>query len=438
MRSFRVGAFLAWLFAGGIPVAAGAGFELDEQDVELMAAAFAGRAAASANASVLYWNPAGMAGLQQGWNYNAGMHAIMISGKFQDTGSTSAAGTPMIGRGDIDGGEDGIIPNAYVTRSIGERWVVGIGFNVPFGLSTSWPTDSTVRYHATKSEITVVNIEPAVSFRLNKQWSFGFGLNVEHIDASLQNQIDFGSIGASQSVPGLLPQQNDGSFKVSGQNWAIGWTVGTMFELNENHRFGLSYRSRVYHGIDGQARYDVPTEAQPLVIATGAFVDTSAHVGITLPDKFILSGFHQVHPDWAVVWDVAFTNWSTVETLRVEYGNPNQPTTVQDFSWNSTMRYSIGAIWTPHERWTVRFGTAWDESPVPDRTRGPRLADNDRLWLAVGFSYRFNEHAIVHVSYFHLFMNDTSINQSDPAAGILVGDVDPSVDAVSIGITGTF
>jgi len=435
-----MGAGLAWVLVLTLDQAPAhaAGFELDEQDIELMAAAFAGRAAASANASVLYWNPAGMAGLAAGWNYNAGMNAILIDGDYDDRGSTSAAGTAMLGRTSANGGENGIVPNAYVTRSIGTKWVVGIGFNIPFGLATSWPRDSTVRYHATKSEITVVNIEPAVSYRLDKRWSFGFGLNIEHIDASLENQIDFGSIGASQGIPGLIPQANDGSFKVSGENWALGWTVGVMFEINEKNRVGLSYRSRVYHGIDGEATYAVPAAADPLVQATGAFVDTDAHVGVTLPDKFILSGFHQVHEQWAVMWDVAWTNWSTVETLRVDYANPNQPSTVQDYDWESSIRFAVGAIYSPFEKWSFRVGTAYDQSPIPDRTRGPRLADSDRIWIAAGVSYRFSAKAIVHLAYFHLFVDPTSIDITDQAAGHLVGDVNASVDAISLGITGTF
>ncbi|MHC4448738.1 MAG: OmpP1/FadL family transporter [Planctomycetota bacterium] len=415
-----------------------AGFELDEQDVELMSAAFAGRAAASVNASALYWNPASMAALAKGWNYNAGAHAIFVEGEFQDTGSTSAAGTPMTGRSSDSSREWGLIPNFYMTKNIGDKWVVGLGFNVPFGLETSWSPNSTVRYFATDSKITVLNIEPAVSYRISKQWSVGVGLNIEHADATLENQIDFGTIGFSQSVPGLLPQQNDGSFKVSGDSWGLGITVGVLFELNENHRFGLSYRSQVKQSLSGRATYDVPPEAAPIVQATGAFVDTDAKVELTLPDKIILSGYHQLHQQWAVAWDFAWTNWGTVDTIRIKYENPNQPTTIQDYDWKGSVRLAGGVFFTPVEKWTFRMGLAWDQSPVPDRTRTPRLPDSDRVWLAAGFTYRINKACAVHVSYFHLFIDRTSIDLTETGAGNLQGDVKGRVDAVSIGFTGTF
>ncbi|MHC4937963.1 MAG: outer membrane protein transport protein [Planctomycetota bacterium] len=368
-----------------------AGFELDEQDVELMSVAFAGRAAASVNASALYWNPASMAGLKAGWNYNAALHAIFVEGTFADTGSTDAAGGAMLGGTNDSSREWGLVPNLYLSKNIGEKWVVGFGFNVPFGLKTSWSPSTTVRYFATDSEITVVNLVPAASYRINKQWSLGVSLNIQHADATLENQIDFGSIGASQGVPGLLPQANDGAFKVSGDSWGVGVSVGAMFELNENHRFGISYRSQVTHDLEGRATYDVPPEAAPLVQATGAFVDTDAKVKLTLPDKIIVSGYHQLHRQWAVAWDFAWTNWSTVDIVKIEYANPNQPTTELDFKWDASVRVAGGVFFTPIEQWTFKLGLAWDQSPIPDETRGPRLPGNDRLWLAAGFTYRIND-----------------------------------------------
>ncbi|MHC4410548.1 MAG: OmpP1/FadL family transporter, partial [Planctomycetota bacterium] len=128
----------------------------------------------------------------------------------------------------------------------------------------------------------------------------------------------------------------------------------------------------------------------------------------------------------------------TVDTIRIEYANPNQPTTIQDYGWKGSVRLAGGVFFTPVEKWTFRMGLAWDQSPVPDRTRTPRLPDSDRVWLAAGFTYRINKACAVHVSYFHLFIDRTSIDLTETGAGNLQGDVKGRVDAVSIGFTGTF
>jgi len=434
-RVFLCAAALFWAL-GSTPVSA-AGFELDEQDVELMATAFAGRAAATANAGTLWWNPAGMARLE-GWNYSAAVTWVSVDGAYTDQGSTSAAGTPMLGNPNDNGGTDGLIPSLYVSRSLGERWVVGIGVNAPFALSTQYASNSTVRYFATLSEIQVINVEPAASFRINKQWSIGAGIMLQHASGTLGNQIDFGSIGASLSIPGMIPQAFDGSVEVDGDSFGVGFTVGVLFELNEKNRFGISYRSQVKHTIDGEALFDVPDAASGIVDATGAFVDTDATLDITLPDKFILSGFHQVQVKWAIVWDVSYTNWSTVQELRIQFENPNQPDSVTDMQWSGSWRVSTGAIYTINEKWILRFGVAWDESPIPDETRGPRLPGSDRYWVSVGGTYVIKPWLKLHVAYFHVFVDKTSIDQSETGRGNVIGDVNGGVDAFSVGFTGTF
>ena len=415
-----------------------AGFELDEQDIELMGASFAGRAAAYANASIIWWNPGAMTGLEKGWNYNIGLNFIDVTGDFTDAGSTSAAGSPMLGSQTAAGGGLGVVPNLYISKSLGDKWVVGLAINTPFALATDYPENSTVRYHATLSEILVINIEPAVSYRINKQWSIGLGINLEYIEGELGNQLDFGSIGAGLGLSGFIPQALDGGVTVTGDNFGVGITIGTLFELNDKHRFGLSYRSQVDHALTGDADFNVPAGAQEIVDETGAFVDTGAELDVTLPDKLILSGYHQVSQEWAVVWDVSWTNWTHMEEIRIKFDNPAQPDSVLEMDWDASFRFSVGGIWDINDKWTVRIGTAFDQSPVPDSTRGPRLPGNDRFWLSGGVSYRFNKYARLHFSYFHIFVDDAGIDISSTAGGNLVGSNAGSVDAFSFGVTGTF
>jgi long-chain fatty acid transport protein len=422
---------------GAAPVFA-AGFELDEQDVELMGAAFAGRAALSHNASVAWWNPASMSGLEKGWNYNVGAHFLFLETFFSDEGSTDATGAAMLGVPGVDAGENGIIPNLYLTRSIGEKWVAGLAVNAPFGLSTDYPPNSTVRYFATLSELLVLNVEPVVSYRITDQWSVGGGLNVEYADATLANLIDFGSIGAGLGISGLTPQMNDGGVDITGESWAVGWTLGVHCQLDERHRLGLAYRSRVVHHIDGTADLTVPAAAQPIVAASGGFVNTGAKTRLTLPDKLILSGAHQVTAQWTVLWDVSWTDWRRLDLINVTFDNPNQPTSTLNLQWKDTWRFSVGGQWVATDRWTFRTGVAWDQSPVPGWTRGPRLPGADRFWVSIGASYRISDAAHLHVGYFHVFVDQVGINQSMPTSGNLLGSVTGHTDAVSIGITGNF
>ena len=80
----------------------------------------------------------------------------------------------------------------------------------------------------------------------------------------------------------------------------------------------------------------------------------------------------------------------------------------------------------------------FDETPVPDRTRTPRIPDEDRQWLAIGASYNVNEKLKFDFGYTHLFIDDADINVTVPIAGgagtdTLVGEYeDPEVDIISL------
>lgn len=73
------------LFA--LPIGARAGsFQLNEQSVSGMGAAYAGGAAAAEDASVLFFNPAGIALLENG-EFQLGAHLLMPSAEFSNEGS---------------------------------------------------------------------------------------------------------------------------------------------------------------------------------------------------------------------------------------------------------------------------------------------------------------------------------------------------------------
>src|SRR5258708_4733721 len=81
-------------------------FLLNEQSVSGLGTAYAGGAAQAEDASTIFFNPAGIALLQQG-EFQAGLHYVMPSGTFSNEGSSiSAPGTPFNGAR-ITGGNGG-------------------------------------------------------------------------------------------------------------------------------------------------------------------------------------------------------------------------------------------------------------------------------------------------------------------------------------------
>lgn len=80
---------------------------------------------------------------------------------------------------------------------------------------------------------------------------------------------------------------------------------------------------------------------------------------------------------------------------------------------------------------------------MPDRTRTPRVPDNDRLWLALGGTYMASSNLSISLGYTHIFVEDASINlaSTDPGSalrGSLVGESEAHIDILALSVKYTF
>ncbi len=96
------------------------------------------------------------------------------------------------------------------------------------------------------------------------------------------------------------------------------------------------------------------------------------------------------------------------------------------------MRYGIGLSYEHNDIWTFRGGIAYDESPISDQYRTPRIPGEDRKWLAIGTSYKYSDHITIDAAYTHIFVSDPSINDHTNQGYILSGDYDASVDILGV------
>jgi long-chain fatty acid transport protein len=407
-----------------------AGFALVEQSMSGLGNAYSGGAASAEDASTIFYNPAGMT-LLNGRQLILGTHIIMPSVKFHNEGSTHVTGQPLSGGNGGDGGVTKPVPNLYYSRKVSDKFSVGMGINAPFGLATDYNKTWVGRYHAVESDVMTVNINPSLAYKINDQISVGAGLNVQYLKAILSNSVDFGTVGYLMNIPGLSPQSNDGFAEMEGDSWGIGYNFGLLYELNKNTRAGIAYRSRIKQDLEGDVDFsNVPD------LLKGTFKDGGIKADLTTPDNLSISLYHQINPQWAVMADFTWTNWSLFKKLAVEFDNPGQEDDVTTEKWQDNYRYSLGVTYTPCCNWILRAGTAYDTTAVESaKYRTPRVPDGDRIWAALGAGYRLSDMVSFDIGYAHLFVNDPEINKKataeDEPRGALKGTFDAAVDIVS-------
>ena len=417
-----------------------AGFALIEQNASGMGNAYAGGAAIAEDASTIFFNPAGLSRLKGTQVVVAG-HIIKPTAKFSNAGSTTAAilgATPLSGP-NADGGTLAIVPNVYLSYTDASNVVLGLGINVPFGLSTVYDDNWVGRYHGVKSDLVTKNLNPSIAYRWGEMFSLGFGVNIQTMEVTLSSAIDVGTL-----TGGAVPQ--DGFVTLHGDNSGnigLGWNIGFLLEPSSETRIGLSYRSKVDHTLRGKADFSLPGQAVALLTSTGSFVDTDISAEVTMPEMASLSAYHEISENLALMADFTWTDWSVFEELRVTYAS-SHPSSVTTENWKETYRGAFGLTYAMDEHFSLKAGLAYDQSPVPDdQHRTPRVPDSDRTWISFGATYKPLENLSLDLGYSHLFVADSKINNTFESsvptlASTLKGSYSNSVDILSLQLNWQF
>ena len=436
--------------------ASAAGFALIENSASGMGNAFAGGSAIADDASTVWFNPAGMTRLK-GSQMTVGGHIIMTSADFTNQGSTDVLTGPLSGSED-DGGITSVVPNFYYVTDLGGDAWFGLGITVPFGLSTEYDEGWVGRYGATTSEVSTINFNPSFAFKHSDALSIGLGLNIQYIEAALENELDSGVICAgvvagAGNIPapadfatcaGLpLPltadtRALDSSQSLEGDDWNLGWNIGVLYDLDEASRVGFAYRSSMDANLHGRVDFEQSTELSAFISslaspANALFSDTGINAGIELPAQLSVSYFRDVTPDFAIMADITWTEWSNFNALVVKFDNLVQSTSVTPENWEDSYRFAIGANYRTSDTVLLRMGVAHDQTPIPSpEDRTARIPGDDRTWLSFGVGYKLDAETSIDVGYSHLFVSDTEINNTDAFGHTLTGEYDADVNILSV------
>jgi long-chain fatty acid transport protein len=382
---------------GSVQTADAAGFYIKEQSVTGLGRAFAGESAVSEDASTIFFNPAGMTRLQ-GPEASAGVHLLVPRADLENQGSSSsspAGPRPITGSDSGNPYDPTPVPNAYFAYPLMDRdlWV-GLGVSAPFGLANKYDADWFGRYDSIETDLLTINIAPSVAYKVLDWVSVGGGIDIQYADAKLTSAFFAGP------APDVIS-------KVEGDDWAVGYNVGILFEPLPTTRVGIHYRSRIDHTLEGDVK------------ATQAGASLSNRPGtadLDLPDIIAVGFAHDVTPALTVMAEYNWYGWSSFKEIRVK--QPGQRDQVVTQNYEDTFSIAVGAQYKVNEEWTVRSGFQYDETPTVDGFRSTRTPDGDRYWLSAGLSYDVSDNFTVDVAYTHVFIEDATINTRQPGAAL--------------------
>ena len=358
-----------------------AGFMLNEQSAGALGRAYAGVGVDGTDLSGVYYNPATMT-LHPGTQIQAGFVAVGLDLAFE-------------GAGKYDGvSENGqyntqAIPHGYISHQLTDSMWIGLAMTVPFGMGTEYKDDWRLANRGISAEVLTFDFNPNVAWKVSDKLSLGAGMSIQYAAADLKMQENLGIA------------KLDG--EVDADSIAWGFNVGLMWSPLENLRFGLSYRSKVNHNAEGDFTIDNIRDVQKgyeyIYGLAGTYGD--ARATLSAPAWAMATAAWDVNELLSLYATFRWTDWSSFDTLDIKSSglNPVGGVKTVENHWQDTYLVSVGADLRFTNWWTFRAGIGYETSAVDDPKKNTAIIpDADRLWLALGSSFKATENMQIDVS----------------------------------------
>jgi len=361
--------------------AAGAGFLIFTHGARATAMGEA-LAARGGDPSAVLYNPAGIAALK-GTQLYFGTTLIMPISRFAGIDPAPGFGVTEEQKRNV------FFPSTfYITRQLAEKLTVGFGFFSPYGLGTEWKNPDTYsgRYLAQKTDLKSFYFNPVAAYQIHPRVSVAAGA-----------QAVLSTVELRRAIPQVFLDRvyDVGKVKLSAtSDVAFGFNGGLLVRPTEKISVGVSYRSQVKMDYDGDADFTSKATGNPLVdaaVATEFPKDQKGTTQITFPQ--IITGAVGFTPSkkWSVEFDVSWVEWSKFDRLELKFPeNPELSQTIPE-DYEDSFTYRVGGEYKLTDKLTLRAGYIFDQTPSPDESVTPLLADADRHDITAGLGYTFGK-----------------------------------------------
>lgn len=441
----------------GASLAHAEGYKLYEQSVSAMGNAYAGRGAEITDASLVYSNPAALSRLS-GTSLSAGLNLIAANTDYKNAKAQSAGGLAVLGRSEGENSLLEVVPFAFYADKLDEKFSYGVGFYVPFGLSSDYDNDWVGRYFADETAIQVLALQGSLAYQLNADWSLGLGLSVNHIEGTLSKYKDHNGLCETGRRINDIYRADvynsaycDSHYEVSGDDIAPGYSLGLHGKISDNLSLALVYHSELRFRLTGDSVItntpitgaNVAGSPNFIVVApqlpaidkrTGKLAASSqliehSQVPLTTPANLTLSLDHQFSPLWAWQGSLSWTGWSAFEHIEItsidtkpslslstqQSGNLAKPGYIGYIPeyWHDSLSAAFGLSYQYQSNLKLKTGVAYDENPISSSHKTARVPTADRTWLTVGANWQVARNWNLDLAYGYMWMGALSINEHE-------------------------
>lgn len=343
-------------------------------------------------ADSVYTNPAGMTGIDKD-QVIGGVQLLVPTVRFDSDVATA---------GGSDGGNAGsvvVIPSLFAVKTLNEDWRLGLGISAPMGGGVDYGRDFVGRYQAQKSELAVINISPAVAYRVNDKLSLGAGVSFLYTSMDLH---------IAMKQPG--PLSSDGQVKMDDlDDWGYQGFIGAIYEATDRLTIGAVYRSEADVELEGDIKFENVT-FPPLNQLSSQF--NKAQVDFTYPQLVQIGLKYKISDDTLLMADVDWENWSAFGDTRIGLDGTGSVIQTFDRDWDDTWHLGFALAHKLSEDQAITAGIGYDSSPVSDNKRTADLPMDEQLRFSAAYGKNFTDRLSAALGGTFLWLGDGKMDQT--------------------------
>ena len=329
------------------------------------------------------------------------------------------------------------VPHFFVNYRGAGKLAYGLGFYVPYGLTSQWGDDFPGRFAAKKASLQTFYVQPNLSYQITPNWSIGGGPVVGHSSVELVQAIDISDRTASvlPTTPptvitfgqlGIAKRTEFARATLKGSSTAFGVDLGLHGRLTPVWEMGVRFLSQLsFNYDDADATFEqrptnlilaagnplgvpagTPLDQLPPLVAqftgTGALTPQKVTTQIRHPAQvqvgFAYSGF----PSTTVSAEYSYVGWKSFNQLPVDFQGSAPDKIIQE-DYNNTSGIRLGVEHGLDGGMKLRAGFTATAAAAPDETVTPLLPEQDRALGMLGMGLPFGGRYALDATYAHIF-----------------------------------
>jgi len=333
------------------------------------------------SAELGFFNPAGLVLLENKINISAGVSAVFSDVVWQNeefgqlARSESPVGTPVY---------------LYASYKVKDWLALGLSIYTPYGSSVDWEKDWPGSHLVNNIELAAIYVQPVASIKIAKYLSVGGGPIYVSGTVNLNRNLN-------RTLSDIDGNRSNVTIDASGVS-AWGWSAGAMITPTENFRIGLNYRSEIMiDAEEGEATFsNIPNS--PLT----PFENTTFKASLPLPAELTVGLSYEFLDKWLIAFDYNRTYWNVYDSLDIDFTSPNVPDSQNPRNYEDSSIYRFGVQYDANEKFTLRAGYYFDESPVQAGYFAPETPRNDANGYTGGLSFNVNSNFAIDASLLYI------------------------------------